>query len=248
MGKLITTWGKTWHTWPDPRTPLPMGDPLLMWAFTQDGQIEPELIAARDAKLKISTPEIRRRRGPGGAPRQDEPGGGALNGHGCPPAPPSSAEQRRPVEPLEARPERAFQDRADDGRVADGEPVLAEGERALGHGGDEAVDDLGMRPSAVELAEDQAVEFADGGLTVAERGDARAVLGHQPGDRQRLGAVGGVPRQDGGSKVWSSSEFAMYAWRSAGPAGRGPCRPRRPSGRGDAGPSTRARRTRADRG
>src|SRR4051794_26290111 len=36
MGKLINTWGKTWHTWPDPKTPLPMGDPLLMWAFTED--------------------------------------------------------------------------------------------------------------------------------------------------------------------------------------------------------------------
>src|SRR5262245_56595036 len=24
---LVTTWGKTWHTWPDPRAPLPLGEP-----------------------------------------------------------------------------------------------------------------------------------------------------------------------------------------------------------------------------
>ncbi|MDB5351673.1 MAG: hypothetical protein JWN86_2920 [Planctomycetota bacterium] len=62
MGKLITTWGKTWHTWPDPKTPLPMGDPILMWAFTEDGQINPALVEARDSKLKMSTPEVRKRR------------------------------------------------------------------------------------------------------------------------------------------------------------------------------------------
>lgn len=62
MGKLITTWGKTWHTWPDPKTPLPMGDPLLMWAFTRDGQIDPALLEARDAKLKMSTAAVRKRR------------------------------------------------------------------------------------------------------------------------------------------------------------------------------------------
>ena len=41
MSGLITTWGKTWHTWPDPKTDLPMGDAILMWAFTEDGQIDP---------------------------------------------------------------------------------------------------------------------------------------------------------------------------------------------------------------
>jgi len=66
MGKLITTWGKTWHTWPDPKTPLPMGDPLLMWAFTEDGQLDPALLATRDAKLKMSTSEVRKRRAKAG--------------------------------------------------------------------------------------------------------------------------------------------------------------------------------------
>ena len=73
MGYLITTWGKTWHTWPDPKTALPMGDPLLMWAFTEDGQIDPALVTARDRKLQISTSGIKTRRasvvGLGGKPK-----------------------------------------------------------------------------------------------------------------------------------------------------------------------------------
>ena len=66
MAGLITTWGKTWHTWPDPKTHLPMGDPILMWAFTEDGQIDPKLIAARDAKLKMSTAAVKKRRASAG--------------------------------------------------------------------------------------------------------------------------------------------------------------------------------------
>jgi hypothetical protein len=59
---LITSWGKTWHTWPDPATSLPMGEPRLMWSATRDGQIPTEAIAERDRRLGISTPAIRRRR------------------------------------------------------------------------------------------------------------------------------------------------------------------------------------------
>ncbi len=62
MKGLITTWGKTWHTWPDPKTALPMGEPLLMWAATGDGQVDPALLAARDKQLGISTEAIRRQR------------------------------------------------------------------------------------------------------------------------------------------------------------------------------------------
>ena len=66
MAGLITTWGKTWHTWPDPKSPLPMGDPILMWSFTKDGQCDPKLIEARDAKLKMSTDAVRKRRAAAG--------------------------------------------------------------------------------------------------------------------------------------------------------------------------------------
>ncbi len=59
---LITTWGKTFHTWPDPTTAVPMGEPLLMWSAGADGQIDPKLIAKRDAQFGISTDKIRERR------------------------------------------------------------------------------------------------------------------------------------------------------------------------------------------
>ena len=62
MEGLLLTWGKTWHTWPDPKTQLPMGEPLLMWAATKDGQISDATLADRDTKLKVSTKEIRKRR------------------------------------------------------------------------------------------------------------------------------------------------------------------------------------------
>src|SRR5262245_24241152 len=62
MAGLITTWGKTWHTWPDPKAPLPMGEPLLMWSAGQDGQISAAELARRDKQFKVSTEELRQRR------------------------------------------------------------------------------------------------------------------------------------------------------------------------------------------
>lgn len=59
---LLTTWGKTWHTWPDPTTPVPMGEPLLMWSANGDGQVSDEIIKKRDDSFGISTKEIRDRR------------------------------------------------------------------------------------------------------------------------------------------------------------------------------------------
>lgn len=59
---LINTWGKTWHTWPDPTTDYPTGEPLLMWSANGDGQIDNKLIAKRDAQFNIKTDEIRARR------------------------------------------------------------------------------------------------------------------------------------------------------------------------------------------
>ena len=59
---LITTWGKTWHTWPDPTTEIPLGAPLLMWSANGDGQVDPALIDARDAQFDIDTARIRGRR------------------------------------------------------------------------------------------------------------------------------------------------------------------------------------------
>jgi hypothetical protein len=68
MKGLVPTWGKTWHTWPDPKTPLPTGPPLLMWSITKDGQLANDLLADRDRRLGISTLEIRRDRASFGLP------------------------------------------------------------------------------------------------------------------------------------------------------------------------------------
>lgn len=62
MKGLLLTWGKAWHTWPDPSTPVPMGEPLLVWSLTGDGQHDPKLIAARDNEFGVSTAEIRKAR------------------------------------------------------------------------------------------------------------------------------------------------------------------------------------------
>jgi hypothetical protein len=55
MEKLISTYGKTWHTWQSERDKVPLGIPELMMAFTADGQAKPSLIAERDRKLRVST-------------------------------------------------------------------------------------------------------------------------------------------------------------------------------------------------
>jgi hypothetical protein len=62
MKALLTTWGKTWHTWPDPSTPVPMGEPMLMWSLTGDGQDDKNVIAARDKEFGVSSADIRKKR------------------------------------------------------------------------------------------------------------------------------------------------------------------------------------------
>lgn len=63
MKTLLTTWGKAWHTWPDPTTVVPEGEPLLIWSLTGDGQCDPAVVAARDKEFGIDTAAIRARRG-----------------------------------------------------------------------------------------------------------------------------------------------------------------------------------------
>lgn len=62
MKGLLTTWGKAWHTWPDPSTAVPMGEPLLIWSLTGDGQVDPRLVAERDRQFGVSTRAIGERR------------------------------------------------------------------------------------------------------------------------------------------------------------------------------------------
>lgn len=64
MEKLVSTYGKTWHTWhtDNAANTLPLGHPMLMMGFTADGQMRPELAADRDRRLGVSTEQKRRDR------------------------------------------------------------------------------------------------------------------------------------------------------------------------------------------
>jgi hypothetical protein len=59
---LVTTYGKTFHTWQYDRDDFPYGIPQLMMGFTQDGQADEALIQSRDRRLRISTARKRQNR------------------------------------------------------------------------------------------------------------------------------------------------------------------------------------------
>jgi len=63
MKMIMPTWGKAWHTWPDPKSPVPMGEPMLIWSLMADGQVNDKLVEARDKEFKCSTKNIREARG-----------------------------------------------------------------------------------------------------------------------------------------------------------------------------------------
>lgn len=56
---LITTYGKTFHTWQVDRDDFPYGIPQLMMGFTEDGQADAAMIESRDRRLGVSS--LRRR-------------------------------------------------------------------------------------------------------------------------------------------------------------------------------------------
>jgi hypothetical protein len=63
MEKLVSTYGKTIHTWhTDQERTLPVGAPMIMMGFTQDGQLHKELLEARDRRFNVVTREIRKNR------------------------------------------------------------------------------------------------------------------------------------------------------------------------------------------
>lgn len=59
---LVSTYGKTFHTWQYDRDDFPYGIPQLMMGFTADGQADPGPIADRDLRLRVSTEQKRRNR------------------------------------------------------------------------------------------------------------------------------------------------------------------------------------------
>ncbi|MGY6258167.1 OBAP family protein [Paraburkholderia caledonica] len=55
MKDLVTTYGKTWHTWQIDRDKnFPFGIPQLMMGFTQDGQVNAAMVQDRDRRFKVS--------------------------------------------------------------------------------------------------------------------------------------------------------------------------------------------------
>ncbi len=63
MKKLVSTYGKTIHTWhTDQQRTLPLGSPMIMMGFTEDGQIHPQLLEERDKRFNISTEETKAKR------------------------------------------------------------------------------------------------------------------------------------------------------------------------------------------
>ncbi len=63
MEKLVSTYGKTWHTWhTDLRNDLPLGAPQLMMGFTMDGQANSAMVAERDRRFDVDVSELRERR------------------------------------------------------------------------------------------------------------------------------------------------------------------------------------------
>lgn len=77
MEKLVSTYGKTLHTWhTDLHKTLPLGVPQVMMGFTADGQADPAMVAARDARFGISSAEKKKSRADIPAPAV-EPGANA---------------------------------------------------------------------------------------------------------------------------------------------------------------------------
>jgi hypothetical protein len=63
MEKLISTYGKTIHTWhTDQEKVLPLGAPMIMMGFTRDGQLDPALLRSRDKRFEVVTAEIKEKR------------------------------------------------------------------------------------------------------------------------------------------------------------------------------------------
>src|SRR3954447_2647078 len=59
---LVSTYGKTFHTWQVDRDDFPYGIPQLMMAMTGYGQANEALINERDRRLGVSTAQKRQRR------------------------------------------------------------------------------------------------------------------------------------------------------------------------------------------
>lgn len=68
MRHLLNGYGKTWHTWHTGRhdigggDSIPLGEPMLMWSFNRDGELDPALEHNRETSMGLDTPATRDRR------------------------------------------------------------------------------------------------------------------------------------------------------------------------------------------
>ncbi|WP_254066635.1 OBAP family protein [Acidisoma sp. S159] len=61
---LVTTYGKTWHTWHIDKFPnFPSSIPQLMMGFVKVGQLGQTLLADRDRRFDVSTADLKKDRG-----------------------------------------------------------------------------------------------------------------------------------------------------------------------------------------
>jgi hypothetical protein len=72
MKDLVSTYGKTWHTWQIDRDKnLPLGIPQLMMGFTADGQADADMVGDRDRRLDVSTADQKKNRADIAMPEPD---------------------------------------------------------------------------------------------------------------------------------------------------------------------------------
>jgi hypothetical protein len=67
MKAKMNSYGKTWHVWDTGHEgrsgdKLPLGDPMLAWSFSRDGEMMPGLLEKRDTQMKIDTAQTRKDR------------------------------------------------------------------------------------------------------------------------------------------------------------------------------------------
>lgn len=62
MERKMNSYGKTWHVWHPSDAALPLGEPQLAWSFNREGEVDPQLLARRDAATTTSTAERREHR------------------------------------------------------------------------------------------------------------------------------------------------------------------------------------------
>lgn len=83
MEKIVTTYGKTWHTWhTDLHQDLPYGVPQLMAGFTADGQIDAAIVSARDRRFGVDSAKKREDRASIPMPAVDPAANGWTHGQG----------------------------------------------------------------------------------------------------------------------------------------------------------------------